>query len=395
MIELKGKNNTAKVFTDNIDQETISQVIELLNQPFTADSQIRIMPDCHAGKGCVVGTTMTLTDKVVPNLVGVDIGCGMYAIKLEETEIDMAHLDTVINTYVPSGFSIHDHAVTDYAKLKDYTCDINVDNAKRSLGSLGGGNHFIEIDQDKDGNLWLVIHCGSRHLGIEVCDHYQKAGFKVIKDDNVKAKIDAKIAELKAKGLEREIENTIKILKMQAPNIPEHLAYVEGTLFDDYIHDMRLTQEYAKLNRETIADIIVHRMGLHPVDAFDTIHNYIDIDNMILRKGSISAQLGEKVIIPMNMRDGSLICLGKGNPDWNYSAPHGAGRIMSRGQAKDNVNFEEFKKSMEGIYSTSVVESTIDESPMVYKPIDEIMANVADTVDILDVIKPIYNFKAH
>lgn len=395
MIELKGKNNTAKVFTDNIDQETISQVIELLNQPFTADSQIRIMPDCHAGKGCVVGTTMTLTDKVVPNLVGVDIGCGMYAIKLEETEIDMALLDTVINTYVPSGFSIHDHAVADYAKLKDYTCDINVDNAKRSLGSLGGGNHFIEVDQDKDGNLWLVIHCGSRHLGIEVCDHYQKAGFKVIKDDNVKAKIDAKIAELKAKGLEREIENTIKILKMQAPNIPEHLAYVEGTLFDDYIHDMRLTQEYAKLNRETIAGIIVGRMGLHPVDAFDTIHNYIDIDNMILRKGSISAQLGEKVIIPMNMRDGSLICLGKGNPDWNYSAPHGAGRIMSRGQAKDNVNFEEFKKSMEGIYSTSVVESTIDESPMVYKPIDEIMANVADTVDILDVIKPIYNFKAH
>jgi RNA-splicing ligase RtcB len=395
MIELKGKHNTAKVFTDNIDQETISQVIELLNQSFTADSQIRIMPDCHAGKGCVVGTTMTLTDKVVPNLVGVDIGCGMYAIKLEETEIDMAHLDTVINTYVPSGFSIHDHAVADYAKLKDYICDINVDNAKRSLGSLGGGNHFIEIDQDKDGNLWLVIHCGSRHLGIEVCDHYQKAGFKVIKDDNVKAKIDAKIAELKAKGLEREIENTIKILKIQTPNIPEHLAYVEGALFDDYIHDMKLTQEYAKLNRETIADIIVNRMDLHPVDTFDTIHNYIDIDNMILRKGSISAQLGEKVIIPMNMRDGSLICLGKGNPDWNYSAPHGAGRIMSRGQAKDNVDFEEFKKSMEGIYSTSVVESTIDESPMVYKPIDEIMTNVADTVDILDVIKPIYNFKAH
>lgn len=395
MIELKGKHNTAKVFTDNIDQETISQVIELLNQPFTANSQIRIMPDCHAGKGCVVGTTMTLTDKAVPNLVGVDIGCGMYAIRLEEAEIDMTRLDTVINTYVPSGFSIHDHAVADYAKLKDYICDIDVENAKRSLGSLGGGNHFIEIDQDKDDNLWLVIHCGSRHLGIEVCDHYQKAGSKVIKNDNVKTKIDAKIAELRAKGLEKEIENSIKILKIQAPNIPEHLAYVEGVLFDNYIHDMKLTQEYAKLNRETIADIIVNKMNLHPVDAFDTIHNYIDIDNMILRKGSISAQSGEKVIIPMNMRDGSLICLGKGNPDWNYSAPHGAGRIMSRGQAKNLVDFDEFKESMNGIYSTSVVESTIDEAPMVYKPITEIMENIKDAVDIIDVIKPIYNFKAH
>ena len=395
MIELKGKYNTAKVFTDNVDQETISQVIELLNQPFTTGSQIRIMPDCHAGKGCVVGTTMTLTDKVVPNLVGVDIGCGMYAIKLKETDINLKLLDTVINTYVPSGFSIHDHAVTNYDKFKDYACDIDVENAKRSLGSLGGGNHFIEVDQDKDKNLWLVIHCGSRHLGIEVCDHYQKAGFKVIKNDNTKAKIDAKIAELKEKGLEREIENTIKILKMQAPNIPEHLAYIEGKLFEDYIHDMKLTQEYAELNRQTIADIIISKMDLHPVDAFDTIHNYIDINNMILRKGSISAQSGEKVIIPMNMRDGSLICIGKGNPDWNYSAPHGAGRIMSRGQAKDLVNFNEFKESMNGIYSTSVVESTIDEAPMVYKPMAEIMENIKDTVDIIDVIKPIYNFKAH
>lgn len=395
MIELAGKHNIAKIFTDNIDQETISQLIELLNQPFTTNSQIRIMPDCHAGKGCVVGTTMTLTDKVVPNLVGVDIGCGMYAIKLEETEIDMALLDTVINTYVPSGFSIHDHAVTDYTKLKDYTCDINTENAKRSIGSLGGGNHFIEIDQDGASNLWLVIHCGSRHLGIEVCDYYQKAGFKAIKNNNIKAKIDAKITELKAKGLEKEIENTIKILKMQTPNVPEHLAYVEGTLFDNYIHDMKLTQEYAKLNRKTIADIIINKMNLHPVDAFDTIHNYIDIDNMILRKGSISAQLDEKVIIPMNMRDGSLICVGKGNPDWNYSAPHGAGRIMSRSQAKDLIDFEEFKKSMNGIYSTSVVESTIDEAPMVYKPMTEIIKNIKDTVNIIDIIEPIYNFKAH
>lgn len=709
---LKGKYNEATVFTDNIDSETISQVIELLNQPFVADSKVRIMPDCHAGKGCVVGTTMTLTDKVVPNLVGVDIGCldkdteiltpngwikiseynnedilvynmnndtayfdkpnmfiknpckefyhfintknldqmvsdehhmlvfqgtkkrghhlnhynakdfaekikrlakadnycakttfkvdnssldftdndirifvmisadgrlkqlvngetyielhfkkerkikraiellssadiqfshnvwgdgstcisfssnkfntkdltqffkanthqlkilseesllwdgtidslrnhkhfvsnnkknadviqfaysatgvrasmskvthsnnsnwndtyvvtptkneyvsyrtdmikkvpaidgykycfntntgafvarrndcifvtgncGMYALKLEEKGIDMKLLDEVINTEVPSGFSVHDRAIVKFDKLKDIRCDINIDNANRSIGSLGGGNHFIEIDKDKDGALWLVIHCGSRHLGIEVCDYYQKAGYKTIKHNDIDTKIKETIADLKAKGLQKDIENTVKILKMQAPNIPEHLAYVEGQLFENYIHDMRITQEYAKLNRRTIADIIVHDMDLHPVDSFDTIHNYIDCDNMILRKGSISAQKGEQVIIPMNMRDGSLICIGKGNPDWNFSAPHGAGRIMSRSQAKANVDFDAFKKSMKGIYSTSVVQSTVDESPMVYKPIDEIMGNIIDTVDIIDVIKPVYNFKAH
>ncbi len=392
---LNGKHNTAKVFTDNVDSKTISQIIELLNQEFIKDSQIRIMPDCHAGKGCVVGTTMTLKDKVVPNLVGVDIGCGMYAVKLEESDMDFELLDAVINNYVPSGFDIHERAVANFTGLKDFVCDINIDNAKRSIGSLGGGNHFIEIDRDKDDNLWLVIHCGSRHLGIEVCDHYQESGYRAISRDNVRTKIDAKIAELKAKGLERDIENTIKIIKMQAPNVPKHLAYVEGQLFDDYLHDMRLAQEYAKLNRKTIADIILDRTNLHPVESFDTIHNYIDVDNMILRKGSISAQKDERVIIPMNMRDGSLICIGKGNPDWNYSAPHGAGRIMSRSQAKDIVDFAAFKKSMEGIYSTSVVQSTVDESPFVYKPITELMENVKDTVDIVDVIKPVYNFKAH
>lgn len=712
-IELNGKHNTAKVFTDNIDSETISQVIELLNQEFIKDSQIRIMPDCHAGKGCVVGTTMTLKDKVVPNLVGVDIGCldkdtevltpngwikisqydnqeiliydklnqiakfeqplayinmpceefyhfhhskgldqvfseehkmllwkgykgkgynqeillakdfvddvkkktkidyygtkttfhyngkglglsdnmirilvmisadgcvkydknksktyvglhlkkerkinracdlltngsfkfsksvakdgstfiyftlpffydkslecfynasseqlaivhdeiynwdgtvdlkrnhkhfsstdkknadvvqfvlatqniragistitdtrpnfspcysvyetlnpivsynsnesidiiksidgrkycfttstgffiirrnncisitgncGMYAVKLEESDIDLKLLDTVINNYVPSGFGVHDCAIADYKGLSDIICHVNIDSAKQAIGSLGGGNHFIEVDRDKDGNLWLVIHCGSRHLGLEVCDHYQEAGYTAIEKESVKIKIDEKIKELKAKGLEREIETMIKIIKMQVPNIPKHLAYVEGTLFDDYIHDMNLVQEYAKINRQTIADIIISKMDLHPVDMFDTIHNYIDVKNMILRKGSISAQKDEKVLIPMNMRDGSLICIGKGNPDWNYSAPHGAGRIMSRSQAKTMVDMDEFTKSMSGIYSTSVVESTRDEAPMVYKPMDEIIKNIEDTVDVVDVIKPIYNFKAH
>lgn len=392
---LIGKYNTATVFTDNIDSETISQVIELLNQEFCKDSQIRIMPDCHAGKGCVVGTTMTITDKVVPNLVGVDIGCGMLAVKLNVSDVDLERLDEVINTYVPSGFSIHDHAIAEFKEFKDYACHIDIENAKKSIGSLGGGNHFIEVDKDKDGYLWLVIHCGSRHLGIEVCNYYQKVGYKKIKDFDLQGKIQAKIAELKARGLEHEIENTVKCLKMQAPQIPEHLAYVEGQLFDDYLHDMRITQKYAKFNRETIAKIIVDKMDWAPAESFDTIHNYIDVDNMILRKGSISAQAGERVIIPMNMRDGSLICIGKGNPDWNYSAPHGAGRIMSRSQAKEGVDFNEFKESMAGIYSTSVVESTIDEAPMVYKPMQEIMKNIEDTVDIVDVIKPIYNFKAH
>lgn len=393
--EIFGKYNTAKAFTQNIDSETISQITKLLNQEFAKSSQIRIMPDCHAGTGCVVGTTMTIKNKIVPNLVGVDIGCGMLAVKLEEHTINMELLDKVINEYVPSGFSIHERAIAKFNKLKNIKCDINIDNANRSIGSLGGGNHFIEIDKDKNGFYWLVIHCGSRHLGIEVCKYYQDLGYRIIKSDNIKDKIDKTIEDLKARGLQRDIKNTIKIIKMQSPNIPKDLAYVEGEVFEDYLHDMKITQEYAALNRKTIADIIMNKMNFHQIEMFDTIHNYIDIDNMILRKGSISAQNGEKVIIPMNMRDGSLICVGKGNPDWNYSAPHGAGRIMSRNQARENIQLDEFEESMNGIYSSSVVESTIDEAPMAYKPMEEIINSIQDTVEIIDIIKPVYNFKAH
>lgn len=395
MIELNGKYNNAKVYTDNVDQETISQIIELLNQEFIRDSQIRIMPDCHAGKGCVVGTTMTTGDKIVPYLCGVDIGCGMYAVKLEEKNLDLELLDKVINNHIPSGFDIHERAVKKFNNLKDIVCEIDLSRANRSIGSLGGGNHFIEVDSDKDGNSWLVIHCGSRHLGVEICEHYQSLGWSKLRKDNLQRDIKAKIAELKDKGLEREIENTVKIMKMKAPSIPKHLAYVEGEDFENYLHDMDIAQEYAKLNRQTIAEIIIDKMNWHTVESFDTMHNYIDVKNMILRKGSISAQKGERVLIPMNMRDGSLICIGKGNPDWNYSAPHGAGRTMSRVQAKANVDFAEFQKSMSDIYSTSVVESTIDEAPMVYKPMQEIIDNIGDTVKVVDVIKPIYNFKAH
>lgn len=394
-LNLIGKYNTAKVFTDNIDQETISQIILLCNQEFTKESKIRIMPDCHAGSGCVIGTTMTIQDKIVPNLVGVDIGCGMMAFKINEHNIDLENLDKVINEKVPSGFNIREMAITNCSYLKDLIAPYDYDYVLRSCGTLGGGNHFIELDKDSNGDYWLVVHSGSRKLGVSVCDYYQRAGYKKIKDDYQTTKIDATIAKLKAEGKQRDIENTIKILKMQAPDIPKDLAYVEGELMENYIHDMEIAQKYAFDNRFYICQTILNEMGWTYNKYYDTKHNYIDIDNMILRKGSISAQMGEMCIIPMNMRDGTLLCRGKGNPEWNYSAPHGAGRIMSRSQAIASLNVDEFKKSMDGIYSTSVMESTLDEAPMVYKPIDEIIANIKDTVEIVDILKPVYNFKAH
>jgi len=394
MFTINGKYNNAIIYTDNVDNETQSQIIQLLNQEFIKENQIRIMPDTHAGAGCVIGTTMTINDKIVPNLVGVDIGCGMLSVKLEETEIDLDMLDNVIRKYVPSGFDIHERAIAK-SNIDKIKAPIDVDKAFKSLGTLGGGNHFIEVDKDKNGNLWLVVHTGSRHLGLEVCKHYQDLAYHTIKNNGIEKKIKETVEKLKSEGKHRDIENTIKIIKMQTGPIPKDLCYVEGQNFEDYIHDMELAQEHAKINRETIIAQILKYANLHDVERFDTIHNYIDIDNMILRKGAISAQLGEKVLIPMNMRDGSLICVGKGNPEWNYSAPHGAGRIMSRSQAKDLVSMEEYQKSMNGIYTTCVSTATIDESPMVYKPMDEIVENVKDTVDIIDCIKPIYNFKAN
>lgn len=395
MIELQGEHNTAKVFTDIVDSTTISQIITLLNMPYMKECQTRIMPDCHAGAGCVIGTTIQLKDKVVPNLVGVDIGCGMLAVKLAEKEIDLERLDKVINERVPSGFDIHNRPITKFHDLADLICPVDVKRAQCSLGSLGGGNHFIEVDKDANGNLWLVIHTGSRHLGIEVCKHYQKLGINKLRKEEIGKKIEDTITRLKAEGKERDIENTIKILKMQHQVIPDDLCYIEGDDFDNYIHDMKITQRYAKRNRETIAHTIIDNMGFTIVDHFDTIHNYINMDDMILRKGSISAREGERVIIPMNMRDGSLICIGKGNPDWNYSAPHGAGRLLSRAQARQQLDLKEFEESMKGIYSTSVADTTIDEAPMVYKRMEDIVDNITDTVTIVGVIKPIYNFKAH
>jgi tRNA-splicing ligase RtcB len=371
MIEIKGMYNTAKVFTHNLESQAKAQITELCDQEFVAGSCIRIMPDAHAGAGCVIGTTMTITDKVVPNLVGVDIGCGMETIKLKQKEVDFKKLDQVIHDFIPAGFDIRkrEHKYAAKADLNKLVClkHVSLERARLSIGTLGGGNHFIEVNKDKNGSLYLVVHSGSRHLGKQVADYYQKLAYKELTGGNNK-------------------HNYAKIKKQ--------LAYLQGASFNHYLHDMKIVQQYAVLNRKAIVDEIINKMGFEIEERFTTIHNYIDLDNMILRKGAISAQKGEKVLIPINMRDGCLICQGKGNKDWNYSAPHGAGRIMSRKKAKEVISLSEFKKTMKGIYTSTVNKSTLDECALAYKPMEEIMSNIRATVDILDIIKPVYNFKS-
>lgn len=395
MIELKGKYNTAKVFTEVIEETAIGQIIELCNQKFIAGETIRIMPDVHAGAGCTIGTTMTITDKIVPNLVGVDIGCGMHVVKLKEKHIELQKLDEIIREFIPSGFNVrgtvHDYAK--YVNLGNLRCIKGLNNLDRiyqSLGTLGGGNHFIEVNKDSEGNLYLVIHSGSRNLGKQVAEYYQNLAIEKLSSNLEEKK--AIIAKLKAEGRQSEIEAELK--KLKRPVINKALAYLEGKDFDDYIHDMRITQGFATWNRKAMVQVILKEMKLKAEDAFTTIHNYIDTDNMILRKGAVSAQAGEILLIPINMRDGSLLCKGKGNAEWNYSAPHGAGRLMSRSVAKESFTVDEFKKQMDGIYTTSVGQGTLDECPMAYKGIDDIVNNIGDTVEILDILKPIYNFKA-
>lgn len=409
MFEITGHYNSAKIFTDMVDQATISQVYTLLNQESLKDSRIRIMPDCHAGKGCVVGTTLTITDSVIPNLVGVDIGCGMLAVKLKETRIDLPALDSIVRQYVPNGADIHKSPIASSDDIPWLSCikrnaPIRIEKANCSLGTLGGGNHFIEVDRDSEGCLWLVIHSGSRHLGMEVCNFYQKQAFKELQDqyynENIKLKRDAMISQLKASGKLREIQKAIKSFDAQyegwSCGVPFELAYCTGELMNDYLHDMKIVQNFARLNRSVMAKQILKYAKLHEVESFDTIHNYIDTDTKVLRKGAISAQCEEKVLIPMNMRDGSLICVGKGNPDWNFSAPHGAGRLYSRSDSKQMFSVSEFKKQMSDakIFSTSVGKDTLDECPMVYKPMESITSVITETVDIIDRIVPIYNFKA-
>ncbi len=398
MLEVKGKYNSAKIFTDVVDEASVAQVIELCNQPFTAKSRIRMMPDIHAGAGCTVGTTMTITDKVVPNLVGVDIGCGMETVHLREQHLELQKLDKLIRAKIPSGFSIREkaHRYFDEIDLTELCCyrQINPLRAEKSLGTLGGGNHFIEVDRDDEGGLYLVIHSGSRHLGLEVAAWYQNEAYQRL---NKSSKSDeaALIAKLKSEGRDKEIQKAIRKLKnTKQTSIPKPLAYAEGELFEQYIHDMRIIQRFAMLNRRAIADDILKGMGLHAQDSFTTIHNYIDIDAMILRKGAVSAKAGERLLIPINMRDGSLICIGRGNEDWNCSAPHGAGRLMSRSQAKQSFTVSEFKHQMDGIYTTSVGKATLDECPMAYKRMEDIVSNIGETVRIERIIRPVYNFKA-
>ena len=392
------KYNTAKIFTDVVDETSISQVMLLLNQEFVFNSKIRMMSDIHAGVGCTIGTTMTISDRIVPNLVGVDIGCGMEVIQIKEKHIELQKLDKLIYDKIPSGFNIRKkpHKYIQNIDLKDLYCykQINRNRAKKSLGTLGGGNHFIEANKDNEGNIYIVIHSGSRHFGLEVANYYQNEGYKEL-NGSAQKDIDLLIKDLKAHGKQKEIQKSITTLKnTKRTNIPKQLAYVKGDLFLQYIHDMKIVQTYAELNRQAMIDEIVSGMNLHIIDQFTTIHNYIDTDSMILRKGAVSAKKNEKLLIPINMRDGSLICIGKGNLDWNESAPHGAGRLMSRSAAKERYTVSEFKKQMEGIFTTSVNRNTLDECPMAYKNLDDIVNNISDTVVIDKIIKPIYNFKA-
>ncbi|MGI6072721.1 MAG: RtcB family protein [Lachnospiraceae bacterium] len=371
MLVIKGRHNEAKVFTSDLEETARDQIQNLVNQPFVAGSKIRIMPDVHAGAGCTIGTTMTISDKAVPNLVGVDIGCGMLTIELiglTEKNLDLPGLDRLIRKNILSGHQIRrqPHEFTEQTRIDDLRCrdggrndkNLKLERARLSIGTLGGGNHFIEINKDQDGKLYLVIHSGSRHLGLQVALHYQRLAAKL------------------QPGMERD------------------LAYLEGKPLEDYLHDMKIMQEYAVLNREAIAEIIITGMNWQTGVRFTTIHNYIDLETKILRKGAISAYAGETVLIPLNMRDGSLLCTGKGNPDWNFSAPHGAGRIMSRNEAKRVLSMKDFQDSMDGIYSTSVRKDTLDEAPMAYKSLDSLQEYLDQTVEIVHRLMPVYNFKA-
>ena len=390
---IRGKHgNKVNVYANTIEEEARIQISNLADYGPYRNSRIRIMPDVHAGKGCTIGTTMAINNAITPNLVGSDIGCGMLAAKLEDSSIDFDRLDNCIRKYIPSGFNIHDYPIWHF-DLSGLRCldQIDISRADKSLGSLGGGNHFIEVDySEKDKCYYLVIHTGSRNLGVQVCNYYQKLAIKSMGDRKDRKEL---IKELKESGRENEISS--EMAKLGPISIDKDLAYLTGENFKNYINDMEIVQFYAHSNRFHILDIIASTMGFIVDYAFETIHNYIDTFRMILRKGAVSAEFGERLIIPMNMYDGSLICVGKGNDEWNYSAPHGAGRLMSRTKAKENIKLADYEDIMDGIYSTSVNSSTIDEAPQAYKPMEEIISCIKDTVDIVDVIKPVYNFKAN
>ena len=392
-----------KIFTNNIEESAKEQIDLLLEQEPFKECKIRIMPDVHAGAGCVIGFTGNLGDKVIPNIVGVDIGCGMLCVELGNIDLDLKKLDEIIHNNIPSGMNVNDE-VYEYFDISKLLCHKELKNKdgwlEKSLCSLGGGNHFIEVDIDEDNNKYLVIHTGSRNLGKQVAEIYQNKAIEYCSyKEEMKQEIQDTIKEYKEQGRQQEIQQKlIEIYKKYEgkTKLPKDLCYLEGQLRKDYLHDMKICQEFASKNRELIATKIINKLGLYLFieEHFETIHNYIDFKDNIVRKGAISAKKGEKVLIPMNMRDGCIIGIGKGNDDWNQSAPHGAGRTMSRNMARDVLNMEEFKETMNGIYTTSVNEGTIDESPMAYKPMEEIIDYIKDTVEITKIIKPIYNFKA-
>lgn len=395
---IQGKNASAVVYAHVIEQEAIDQIRRMCDHDFTAGSKIRIMPDVHAGKGCTIGTTMTIRDKAVPNVVGVDIGCGMYTVRLNEREVDFAHFDAAAH-YVPSGKNVWEgrREPFDLEALRCYRALKDTRRLQRSLGTLGGGNHFIEIDRAADGTLYLVIHTGSRNLGKQVAEHYQRLAVELNQGSETYFKQrDALIAEYKAAGRRKEIQAALKTLTWEKKQltIPEDLCYVYGEYLADYLHDVEICQQFARRNRELIAEILLERSGLTGGEAFHTIHNYIDTQEMILRKGAIAAHKGEKVLIPINMRDGAVLAVGRGNPEWNDSAPHGAGRLMSRSAARETLNMADYEAAMAGIYTTSVNAATLDEAPMAYKSLEDIIGVIRDTVDVIDVMKPVYNFKA-
>ncbi len=400
MLEIKGKVNTAICYANIIEDEAIEQIRRMCDCDFTAGSKVRIMPDVHAGKGCTIGTTMTVIDKAVPNVVGVDIGCGMYTVNLGNIDIDFEKIDEACH-YVPSGMNVWQGRVEQF-DLQRLRCFRELKDSKRlerSLGTLGGGNHFIEIDKAEDGTKYLIIHTGSRNLGKQVADIYQKLAIELNRGmEDYFEQRDEIIRTYKEQGRRSEIQAALEAIawkKVNGPtSIPEDLCYLYGTYFEDYLADVEICQQFAKRNRELIAEVILNRCGLNAIDAFHTIHNYIDTDEMILRKGAIAAHKGEKVLIPINMRDGSVLAVGKGNPEWNYSAPHGAGRVMSRTGARKALSLDEYKKQMEGIYTTSVNEDTLDEAPMAYKSLNDIIDVIGESVDVIEVLKPIYNFKA-
>ncbi|MCR5322774.1 MAG: RtcB family protein [Lachnospiraceae bacterium] len=400
MLEIKGKVNTAICYANVIEDDAIEQIRRMCDHELTAGSRIRIMPDVHAGKGCTIGTTMTVIDKACPNIVGVDIGCGMYTIKLNEKELEFERIDEACH-YIPSGMNVWDGRQErfDLTGLKCYRSLQDARRLERSLGTLGGGNHFVEVDKAADGTFYLVIHSGSRNLGKQVAEIYQQLAVDLhMGKEEFFRKKDELISTYKAEGRKAEIQSALKELKnsyeSQILEVPNDICWLYGTFLTDYLYDVEICQRFARRNRELMAEIIMARTGLTCAESFHTIHNYIDTGEMILRKGAIAAHEGEKVLIPINMRDGVVLATGKGNPEWNYSAPHGAGRIMSRSKAKETLSLEAYIDSMKGIYTTSVNENTIDEAPMAYKSLEDIVDVIRDSVDIIDIMKPVYNFKA-